>query len=383
MTVQYRKLGRTGEEVSILGFGAMRLPVIGGDEGRIDEEAATQLLHHAVERGVNYVDTAWSYHRGNSERWLGEVLEGGLRQKVHLATKLPSWEIQTREDCDRYLNEQLARLKTPHIDFYLLHTLTRDWWNKLRDLGVLEFLDSALREGRIRYAGFSFHDDFSLFQEIVDAYDWSFCQIQYNYMDELYQAGRKGLEYAFERDLGVVVMEPLRGGTLAGRLPADIVEIMEGHMEKRTPAEWALRWVWNHPEVSLALSGMNSLDQLEENVATASNAGPGSMSEEELDVIRRVREKYRERESVPCTVCGYCLPCPEGVNIPKIFSFYNEGAMFSDWKEPSGYYRDMMNPDERVPNCVECGDCEETCPQHIAIIEELISAHRFLSGEDG
>lgn len=377
--MHYRTLGGTGEKVSVLGFGCMRLPTIGGDEGVIDEKEATKMLQYAVEHGVNFVDTAYTYHRGNSELWLGKALKGGLREKVLLATKLPSWKVESRDDHDKFLNEQLERLQTEYLDFYLVHSLIKDWWRKVKELGVLEFLDAAIRDGRIRFAAFSFHDDYPVFEEIVDAYDWSFCLVQHNYMDEEYQAGTKGVKYAAGKGLGVVVMEPLRGGKLAASTPADIQAIWDTAEVRRSPAEWALRWVWDKPEVSALLSGMSSMPQLEENVAIASRVEPNSLSAQELDLIARVREKMQERLEVPCTLCNYCVPCPNGVNIPKIFSLYNEAVVYKDRMGPSYCYQNMLNAGEQATSCIECEECEEACPQKIPIIDKLKESHTCLS----
>lgn len=377
--MQYRKLGRGGDEVSILGLGCMRLPVIDGDEERIDEPLAMRLLETAIEQGINYLDTAYPYHKGASEKFLGRTLrQNGLRSRVRLATKLPSWAVDTAADFDRLLNEQLERLQTDHIDFYLLHALKRDWWGKLRRLGVLEFLDRALSDGRIGAAGFSFHDELPLFKQIVDAYDWSFCQIQFNYMDEQLQAGREGLDYAADRGLGVVVMEPLRGGHLARECPADIQALWDGAPIRRTPAEWALRWVWDHPGVTSVLSGMNDPGQVEENCRIAAQARPNSLSAPERAVVGRVRDTLRRRIKVPCTTCGYCLPCPAGVNISRIFGIYNDVFIYGDAGFPHRMYTITMNAAELADNCTGCGLCERQCPQQIPIIEMLAESHRVL-----
>ncbi len=369
----YRKFGKTNEMVSILGFGCMRLPLLpGGDATKIDEEQSIKLIHYAIDEGVNYIDTAYPYHgtgmnkAGQSEPFVAKALKNGYRQKVKLATKLPSWLIKTREDMDRYLNEQLERLETDHIDFYLVHSLNASVWSTLKSAGISEFLDQAMKDGRIKHAGFSFHDKYDSFKEIVDYYDWSFCQIQYNYLDENFQAGTEGLNYAAQKGLGITIMEPLRGGKLATHLPEAAQAVLKQAEIKRTPADWALSWVWNHPEVSVVLSGMNTMDQVKENLKTASEMKADSLTEKESDIIDQVKAIFKERIKVNCTACGYCMPCPRGVNIPGCFSAFNNYHMFDD-KE--GYTR--LSPEQRALNCVECGKCETHCPQAISIRKEL------------
>ena len=372
----YRKMGKPGTQVSALGFGCMRLPVKDGKYHCIDVDKATTLIEYAISHGVNYFDTAYPYHAetpiqpGMSEVFLGEALKS-CRDKVKLATKLPSWLIKTRADMDFYLNDQLKRLQTDYIDFYLLHGLHGDYWQNLHRLGVIDFLSEALADGRIRNAGFSFHDAFPLFKEIVDCYDWSFCQIQYNYMDENFQAGRQGLEYAAAKGLGVVVMEPLRGGNLAKRLPEDILRIWRKAGIKRSPAEWGLRFVWNRPEVSVVLSGMNMAGQVAENIATATEARPDSLTPEELHLIGEVRDIYRQKVKVDCTGCRYCMPCPNGVNIPDCFSYLNNAAMYDDLKSARFSYNIHIKEHYRASRCIQCGKCEQACPQHIPIAEKL------------
>lgn len=376
--MQYRDL--CGEQVSALGFGCMRLPVIDGEARNIDEEKATRLLHHAFERGVNYYDTAYPYHGGNSERVLGSALDG-IRDEVLIATKLPPHEIETVSDCDRIFDEQLRRLQTDRVDFYLLHTLIGPFWDKLHDLGVLDWLEAALEDGRIRRAGFSFHDHVDCFKRIIDAWAWDFCMIQYNYLDERSQAGTEGLRYAAERGIDVVVMEPLRGGRLAEPLPAELESERRRLGVAWTPAQLALRWVFDHPEVSCALSGMNEFEQLEENLEVAEKTAPGSMDDAEHTLVNAIREHLRANTKVDCTACGYCLPCPQGVHIPRVFDAYNEMALSSPRRGQMGY-RHMTNPDEWASHCVECGICEEKCPQHIPIMEMLAEAHEALMAED-
>lgn len=370
----YRKLGKTNEMVSILGFGCMRLPILpGGDSTKIDESLAIELVHYAIDEGVNYIDTAYPYHgtgmgsAGQSELFVAKALKHGYREKVKIATKLPSWLIKTREDMDKYLNEQLERLETESIDFYLVHAINKQVWPMLKEAGIAEFLDTAIKDGRIKYAGFSFHDKLELFKEVVDYYDWSFCQIQYNYLDEMFQAGTEGLEYAAQKDLGIVIMEPLRGGKLAGNLPEDVQNAFDQADVKRTPADWALRWVWNHQEVSVVLSGMNAMDQITENLNSANGAEVNSLSAKDVGIIDQVKGIFKDKIIVNCTACGYCMPCPEGVNIPVNFSMYNSHHMFG--REES--YHVWLKPPQKASNCVECGLCETHCPQGISIREEL------------
>lgn len=378
--MQYRTLGKTNEKVSVLGYGCMRLPVINGDVTNIDEEKAIEMIHHAIDKGVNYIDTAYPYHGtgmargGESEPFVGRALKVGYREKVNLATKLPSWLIKTREDMDKYLNEQLERLQTDKIDFYLVHALNKGVWDNLKKLGIADFLDSAVKDGRIRYAGFSFHDDLNVFKEIVDYYDWSFCQIQYNYLDENFQAGTEGLKYAADKGLGVVIMEPLRGGKLVRDLPDAVTGAMEKAEIKRSSAEWALRWVWNHPEVSVVLSGMNVMDNINENLRIADEALPGSLTEKELEIMDNVIKAYRARTKVNCTGCHYCMPCPAGVNIPKNFTLYNQYYMLATPQtegELKAHYNIFTNESERADKCRECGKCESHCPQGLKIRQEL------------
>ena len=370
----YRKFGKTNEKVSVLGFGCMRLPLMpGGDPSQIDEGEATKLIHRAIDEGVNYIDTAYPYHgngmedSGQSEPFLAKVLKNGYRKKVNIATKLPSWLIKTREDMDKYLNDQLKRLEVDQIDFYLVHAVDSQVWPILKEARVDEFLDQAIRDGRIKYAGFSFHDKLDLFKEIVDYYDWSFCQIQYNYLDEEFQAGKDGLEYAAKKGLGVTIMEPLRGGKLAVNLPEDVQDSFDRAKDKKTPADWALRWIWNHPEVSVVLSGMNTMDQVAENLVTACNSKEKSMTDDEVNIINKAKAIFKEKIKVNCTGCGYCMPCPSGVEIPFCFTMYNNHHMFGE----ENLYNELLDPKQKASNCVECGKCEKHCPQGIKIREEL------------
>nr|WP_320160085.1 aldo/keto reductase [uncultured Methanoregula sp.] len=380
----YRKFPRVSHDISILGFGCMRLPPEAGQQagGKIDVPEATRMIRTAIDGGVNYIDTAYPYHNGESEVVVGKALGEGYRDRVFLATKLPSWLVTSREDMDRYLDEQLARLATDHIDFYLLHGLGGETWENLSRLGVLEFLDRARADGRIRYPAFSFHDQFPVFKEIVDAYEWTFAQIQYNYMDEQYQAGTQGLRYAAERGLGIVVMEPLRGGLLSGYVPA-IRQHIQNAPVRRTPSEWGLRWVWNHPEVTVVLSGMSAMEQVEENLAVAAQGLPYSLSPEELAVVETMRETFASRVKIPCTGCRYCMPCENGVDIPSCFMYYNQAYTYDAREKATGVYLWALNGSFSggVPGfascCIQCGECEEKCPQHFPIREYLQDVGEF------
>jgi len=362
------------------------LPIVGGT-GAVDlfdpnkpikEMTASRMIHYAIEHGINYFDTAYPYHGGQSEVFLGKHLKP-YRERVYLATKLPTWLVQGRHDFERFLAEQLKRLETDYIDFYLLHGLNRQAWATMKELGALDFLNQVLVDGRIRYAAFSFHDDVKIFKEIVDGYDWAMCQIQYNYFDEYYQAGKEGLMYAASKGVGVVVMEPLRGGKLTDRIPEEIRILWDSAPVKRSPAEWALRWVWNHAEVSTALSGMSSMAQLIENHRIAEDAKAGTLSGTELELIAKICEAYRNMLRIGCTSCAYCMPCPYGVNIPLNFSLYNDSFMFKDEDLNFMLYNHMLTPEQRASNCAECSECEKLCPQQIKIPEELKKVHARLS----
>ena len=351
---------------------------------KIDEERATRQIREAIDHGINYIDTAVPYHGGESERFLGRALSGGYREKVKLATKLPPWSVKTREDMERILDIQLKKLRTDHIDYYLLHSLEAGQWKRLRELGVLEFLGSAKAAGKIRNAGFSFHGDRKTFREIIDAYDWIFCQIQYNFLDETNQAGTEGLRYASSKDIAVMVMEPLRGGMLAGKLPADVERVYREAGTKRSAAAWALRWVWNHPEVTVVLSGMNDEVHIAENIRTCEDALPGSMTTGELATIEKVAATYRKLIKVGCTGCSYCMPCPSGVNIPQCFSLYNDYHMGLNRMMSRGFYGMHLMGGMGAPAdaslCRNCGKCVKSCPQNIAIPEELKKVRTTLGG---
>jgi len=373
----YRTMPKNGDRLSALGFGCMRLPMI---DGKIDEDRAVAQIRKAIDDGVNYLDTAWPYHDGASEPLLGKALRDGYREKVRIATKLPTWLINSREDMDFYLNAQLERLGTDHIDYYLIHALSGPSWKNIEALGVKGFLDQAKKDGRIVNPGFSFHGLSGEFAPIVDAYPWVFCQIQYNYLDTEFQAGVKGLKYAASKDLGVIIMEPLRGGNLGlPEPPRAIADIWDLSEVKRAPVEWALRWVWNHPEVTVVLSGMNDEEHVRQNMAIAAEAEPNSLTSGELDLVKRVAVTYRKLMRVGCTGCGYCLPCPAGVQIPTCFQFFNKLHMFDNADEAKYMYNafnagtTLHQKPGFASQCVgvECGECLEKCPQGIEIPEIL------------
>ena len=383
--MQYRDFGQLAFKPSALGFGAMRLPVLSDDQGkpdfkRIDYPLATDMLHRAIDGGVNYVDTAWMYHEDNCETWLGEALKDGYRERVQLATKMPVWNVEKPSDFDRILGIQLERLQTDRIDFYLLHSLDEAHWKCVVEQDQLASAERALADGRIGHLGFSFHGTYEDFEAILAATDlWEFVQIQYNYMDEEYQAGRKGLELAAGKGLGVIVMEPVRGGALARNLPPQVQAVWDEAPIRRSPAEWALQWVWSHPEVSFLLSGMSTMQHVEEDLVFADRSRPGLLAEDELALVSRVRELYRTLSPIPCTSCRYCMPCPQGVAIPDVFELYNDAHMYDDLAHQQMAYRVFFSENERADQCTACGECVEKCPQGIEVPAWLEKAQAFLA----
>ena len=364
----YRRMNRTDKNLSILGFGCMRLPQTA--DCHIDEPKATKMVRYAIDRGVNYLDSAYVYHNGESEPFLGRALADGYREKVNLATKLPVWEVKSRDDMDRILDEQLCRLNTDHIDFYLLHSLGRSSWINMVNLNVGEFLDDAIADGRIRHAGFSFHDEVRVFKEIVDEYNWTFAQIQYNYMDEEYQAGTEGLNYAAAKGLGIVIMEPLRGGVLA-RETAETKKVFASGGQSRAAAEWGLRWLWNHPEITVVLSGMNTMQQVKDNVSYAKGGNPSSLTPEDMAVYEKIITFYRSRMKIACTKCRYCMPCMAGVEIPECLSAYNDASVYNDTAGAKFSYDAFTGFGGDASQCQDCGVCESLCPQHLPIRKHL------------
>lgn len=363
---------KNGDQLSILGFGCMRLPTKGGG---IDEDRAIKMIRNAIDYGVNYFDTAYFYHNGKSESLLGEALTGGYREKVKIATKLPPFLISKLEGGKKIFATQIARLETDYIDYYLLHMLTdKATFDRMVDLGIMEWLEKLKKERIIYNIGFSFHGNKTDFEQIIQAYPWDICQIQYNYLDENNQATKSGLQLANSLGIPVVIMEPLRGGKLVNNLPAEAIKEFESYHEKRTPAEWALRWLWDQPEINVVLSGMSDEKQLEENVRIASKAEANSLRSEELIIFEKVKAILHEKTKIPCTGCGYCMPCPYGVDIPGCFASYNDKYLLG-LKQNRWHYMQTLGVLSKRPAyasiCKECRKCEESCPQKILISKEL------------
>lgn len=368
--MKYRAMGCSGVKVSVLGFGGMRFPTLSRRPsfyGKVDEPEAQRMLHAALDKGVNYFDTAYNYHAGRSEEIFGRFLGTIPRGKALVATKLPGWKVKRTCDFGRLFRLQLKRLQTDSVDFYLLHALNGASFERLRQLGVLEFLEGLRRDGRSRFVGFSFHDEGSKFRPIVDAFDWDMCQIQYNILDEKNQAGRSGLRYAAAKGLGVAVMEPLHGGDLVSAIPDPVRRIWAGSDRSESPAELCLTWLWDQPEVSVVLSGMSTLEQLGQNLAVAGRASPGMLCPADRRLLARIRSAYAKLPVIPCTRCRYCLPCPSGVNIPQNFEAYNDSILFPGSGIVDLDYRVWMKPEQRAPACIACGKCEEKCPQKLPV----------------
>ena len=366
-----------GNPLSVLGFGCMRFQQ---KLGRIDMAEAEKQIMAAIQGGVNYFDTAYIYP--GSEAAIGEIFEkNGVREKIHIATKLPHYLIKSREGMEKLFTEELKRLRTDYVDYYLMHMLTDvDAWNRMKELGVLEWIAEKKASGAIRQIGFSYHGNSETFCKLIDAYDWDFCQIQYNYLDEHSQAGRKGLQYAHSKGIPVIIMEPLRGGKLVNLLPEQAKQIMRSHPVQRTAPQWAFRWLWDQPEVTVVLSGMNTMEMVEDNLKTASETRVGDLTPEDQQMLQQVVKAINGSMKVGCTGCGYCMPCPKGVDIPGTFAAWNR---FHTEGKFSGLREYMMCTTLRqnsaaASNCIGCGKCEKHCPQAIAIRENLQKARKDL-----
>ena len=374
--MKYRKIAKLGIEVSAFGVGCMRMPMKKLEDGTevVDEAISTPIIRRAIDSGVNYVDTAYVYSGGKkNEIALGHALRDGYREKVYLATKLPGHKFHSREEMEATLDESLADLGVDYIDFYLLHALNRGSWAEAKKNGALEFLDDMKKKGKIKYAAFSFHDGYDTFKEIIDAYDWDMCQIQFNYMDVENQAGLKGLRYAGSKGIPVVIMEGLLGGKLANA-PDNVQALYDAFPVKRSPVEWAFRWLCNHPEVATVLSGVNSMEQCEDNLAIFDRCEVGAMTDEEAALIDSVREAYRSRTKVGCTGCRYCMPCPNDVDIPRIFATWNNLFLYNENMKGAWGYKRIIRDEHDASKCLECGACEGACPQQLGIIELLKQA---------
>ena len=361
--MKYAKFPRTDITVSRLGFGCMRLPTLDKEGHPIDRPEAIRCIRHAIDNGLSYVDTAYGYHGGDSEVLVGEALADGYRDKVTLTTKLPLWLVHEAADMEKLLDEQLKRLKQDHVDFYLAHAVNNERFESVFPLGLGEFMDKMKQKGKIRYAGFSFHDDAETFRKVVDYYDWNLAQVQMNILDEFNQATMKGIEYAASKGIGIVIMEPLRGGALTRNVPDTVKDLYAAMPVKRSFADWAFRYLYDRPEIVTILSGMSTFEQMEENLRIFDSAEPNCLSPEERELYVNVRKAYEARVKVGCTGCAYCQPCPKGVRIPEIFRAYDEASVFDSFEGFYGRYK--RNWAENV--CVKCGACEKACPQHISI----------------
>ena len=374
--MNYRK-DKYGNDLSTLGFGCMRFQT---KMGKIDFSEAEKEVMYAIESGVNYFDTAYIYP--GSEALIGEIFEkNNVRDKVKIATKLPHYLVKNREGLDKIFNEELKRLRTDYIDYYFMHMLTDiDAWNRMIDLGILEWIEEKKKSGAIRQVGFSYHGNSDMFIKLLDAYDWEFCMIQYNYMDEHSQAGRRGLNYAHKKGLPVMIMEPLRGGRLVNRLPEDAKKIFKNYEKQYTPAQWAFKWLWSQKEVSVVLSGMNSMEMVEDNIKTASTTNVGDLSAKDNEMLMRVVKAINSKMKVGCTGCGYCMPCPKNVDIPGAFAHYNR--KYAEGWFPAMKEHVMCTALRKTPtsisNCIGCGKCEKHCPQNIPIREKLKEAEKEL-----
>lgn len=379
--MKYVRFGSLEKPVSRFGMGCMRLPQTKAPDGGdiIDEAEAIRMIRYAADNGVNYFDTAYAYN--GSEEVLGKALKDGYRERVYIATKVPLWAIHSHEDYKKLFEEQAARLQTDHIDIYIFHCLDRENWKKVKETGGIEAMEQLRSEGKISQIGFSFHAEYALFEEIIDAYDWDMCLIQLNILDDNHQAGVKGLRYAAEKGVSVAIMEPLKGGLLGGNVPEKVQDELNGYFESRSLPEWAFRWVYHHGEAKVVLSGVSSMEQLQDALRIFDASEPGVMSASDMQLIARIKEIYRKLVRVGCTGCGYCMPCPAGVNIPEIFKVYNDSAL-SAWTEfgKTFYSLVVQNSGADATRCVRCGSCEQHCPQNLSIPDLLEAAHAELIG---
>lgn len=366
-----RKFGNTGVEIFPLGFGCMRLPLTDpNDQKSIDEPKAIEMVRTAIDNGVNYIDTAFPYHGGESEPFVAKALKDGYREKVYIATKSPVWLLKEESDFEKYFNQQLEKLEVSHIDFYLLHALNKERLDTLIKLNVFDKIDKLKKAGKIKFIGFSFHDDYETFPKIIDIYNFDFCQIQLNYLDVFYQAGKKGLHYAHDKGLGVIIMEPLKGGRLAS-VPNKVKETFNAQNGDKSVISYAFDYLYDKEEVGIVLSGMSDLSQVNENIAIAKNAQINMLSDEEKQLYVKVKAIFEQLKIIPCTNCKYCMPCPHGVDIPANFMFINDAYTFDAFEQKKKEYIHFFDDSKKAINCVSCKVCYSKCPQNILISEEL------------
>ncbi len=364
--MQYRTFAPSGEKISLLGFGTMRLPVMGRDETVINEAEAIRMIRYAIDNGVNYMDTAYMYHGGTSEVVLGKALKDGYRNKIFLADKMPIWMAKKAGGIEALFEEQFRRLDVEFIDFYLVHNLTKDMWQKCKDDNLMPFLEEMKAKGRIGKIGFSFHDELDVFKDIIADYPWEFCQIQLNYMDTELQAGVAGLKYAGEKGLPVIIMEPLKGGKLTKSIPESVQATWNKSPIKRTPAEWALQWLADFPEILTILSGMSEVEEVKENIRILGSGTPGSLTEIEKQLIREASAEYNYLIKASCTACKYCMPCPKEIDIPEVMEQYNQWHMFKAFRTSLRQYN-FFPQSNRPTDCIDCKVCEAQCPQSLPI----------------
>ena len=371
----YRNFQTTGDKVSLLGLGAMRFPLT--DDGKVDEAETIRMIRHAIDSGINYVDTAYTYHGGSSEVIIGKALKDGYRERTFIADKLPIWLVKEESDVRKFFDEQMQRLDTDCIDMYLIHCIDKDGWKITKECRVIEILEELKAEGKIGRIGFSFHDDLSLFKEVIDAYAWEFCQIQLNYVDVNFQAGLEGLLYASAKGIPVVIMEPLKGGRLSDAVPPVVQKLWDGAPARHTAAEWAFKWVAPHPEVATILSGMSTMEQLNQNLELFSREDLPILTDEENALIAQAADLYRTLIKYTCTECKYCQPCPNGVLIPRLIRYYNDWCAYEHNPKLKEEYLVWQDESEHASNCIKCGACEEHCPQHLPvmqIMDEIVEA---------
>ena len=371
--MQYRTFGKLGIKSSVFGLGCMRFNGQASGDSVIDEKKAISLIRRAIDGGVTYIDTAYVYLDGTSEIVLGKALKDGYRDKVTIATKMPLGKVHNYEDMENLLNEELTKLQTDHIDFYLMHGINRGGWEKFKEIGAPKFFEDKKKEGKIKYICFSFHGSYEEFEYIINDYDWDMVQIQYNFMDVNNQAGEKGLKLAGSKGIPVVIMEGLLGGKLA-KAPSDVQALYDSFPVKRTPVEWAFRWLCNHPEVCTVLSGCNEAEQIDDNLRIFDTVAPNIMSADELELISKVRDAYNARTKIGCTGCRYCMPCPGGVDIPRVFAAWNESSLYDIPKEHNWHYSELNRLNQGADKCLKCHACEAKCPQHLSIVDSLPKA---------